>query len=94
MDQVLYFKVQGTFTPKKIPYSLTVPVTYFFGPATPEGWGSRRPEMLSQSQGVPSWGAPGRSAVGIGESLAIVVSRSTWDACPCLSPGSVVLGRL
>ena len=44
-----------------------------FNGAARGGGGLRVPAFLGPSEGVPSWGVPGPSAAGIGESLAIVV---------------------
>jgi len=46
VDQVMYFEVQGTVTPNKVPYLLTVSVTYFLGPVTPIASGSAPPSIV------------------------------------------------
>jgi len=38
VDQGMYVEVQNTVTSKKVPYLLTVSVTYFLGPVTPKQW--------------------------------------------------------
>ena len=82
VDQEMYFKVQGTFTPKKVPYSLTVPVTYFFGPETPGGGVLDVPRCWASLRGCP----PGALRVGRQSGLG-----NRWRSLCCGRPGTHVL---